>query len=311
MTLQELIDRHTLKAVQERTKVSVDNLLNLLNGDYDNLSKTNALGFLGIIEREYEVDLSAEKEKVKASVEDVRHVPQELLVTERRYKHQKNVAGGVLIFVVLLVAAGYILYLINYQNQAISFSAEEESAPAAQQVEAATEAEKQPPEKTAAVASEQNASQQEEDAQPVAAPSEPERSKGQTEPKPAPKVAQLSTRQKEENNATEPEAQKQEEEFAGIRVIKEMPMEKVVLQPEMKLWVGYVNLDSGARVQKNKENNITIDTNNTIIVTGHGRFTVGEQTYRQGERLYFRFIDGTLQELDEASFKHLNGNVLW
>ena len=66
MQLNEILEENTIKSISQKTKISEENLENLLAANFDVLKKIKALGFISILEREYNADLSALKEEVLA-----------------------------------------------------------------------------------------------------------------------------------------------------------------------------------------------------------------------------------------------------
>ncbi len=66
MQLNEILEENTIKSISQKTKISEENLENLLAANFDALKKIKALGFISILEREYNTDLSALKEEALA-----------------------------------------------------------------------------------------------------------------------------------------------------------------------------------------------------------------------------------------------------
>jgi hypothetical protein len=69
MQLSEILTENSIKSIHEKTKISEENLENLFAKKFENLIQVKTLGFLSIIEREYKVDLSAEREEALAYYE--------------------------------------------------------------------------------------------------------------------------------------------------------------------------------------------------------------------------------------------------
>lgn len=312
MTIKELIDRYGLAELNTRTRISNDNLLNLLNEDYDAVGKANGLGFLKILEREFEVDLSSEIEKLKEQAKDSTYVPKELLLTERKYKSGKKFAGGAFLFAILLGGLVYVIYLINSQNgdsgvenptqsstQPIEEIKEQVVQPAIVQ-SIAKENEKPKYEEIESI--EQNTTQSAE--QNLSLPKEDENLEKIV-------VVQDAVEQTQEQNSTqnEPNETEQEQKAEVLEVFKDIS--EVVITPRKKLWLGAINLDTKQRIQKNKSDAIVIDENNTIIVTGHGWLEIAQKEFIQGERLYFHFVNNELKRLNEKAFKELNEGRIW
>ena len=59
MQLNEILEENSIKGISQKTKISEENLENLLAKKFDSLIKTKTLGFISILEREYKADLSA------------------------------------------------------------------------------------------------------------------------------------------------------------------------------------------------------------------------------------------------------------
>jgi len=65
MQLNDILEENSVKAISQKTKISEENLENLLNKNFDAIKKIKTLGFISIIEREYNADLTALKEEAK------------------------------------------------------------------------------------------------------------------------------------------------------------------------------------------------------------------------------------------------------
>ena len=57
MRLSELLEEQSLKSISVKTMISEENIQRIISEDYSGLSKTKALGFLSILEREYNLNL--------------------------------------------------------------------------------------------------------------------------------------------------------------------------------------------------------------------------------------------------------------
>ena len=66
MGLSELLEQQDLKLVSIRTMISEENIKRIVSEDYSNLTKAKALGFLSILEREYQLDLKDVRSNAKA-----------------------------------------------------------------------------------------------------------------------------------------------------------------------------------------------------------------------------------------------------
>lgn len=92
MQLNEILEENSIKAISQKTNIPEENLQDLLNANFDTLKKIKALGFISILERDYQADLSALREEAmeyyRQNEEDSRfsvHLPLE----EGRKKRSK------------------------------------------------------------------------------------------------------------------------------------------------------------------------------------------------------------------------------
>ena len=63
MQLNEILEENSVKAISKKTNISENNLEALINDDFSELKRAKALGFISIIERDYDADLKTLKEK--------------------------------------------------------------------------------------------------------------------------------------------------------------------------------------------------------------------------------------------------------
>jgi len=62
MQLSELLEENSAKAISQKTKISEDNIEYLLKNDFSAIKKVKTLGFISILEREYDIDLGKLRE---------------------------------------------------------------------------------------------------------------------------------------------------------------------------------------------------------------------------------------------------------
>jgi len=63
MQLNEILEENTVNAISAKTNIADDNIDALIAADFDNITRVKAMGFISIIEREYNADLSALREQ--------------------------------------------------------------------------------------------------------------------------------------------------------------------------------------------------------------------------------------------------------
>ena len=63
MQLNEILEENTVKAISTKTNIAENNIEALVEADFEKIKRVKTMGFISIIEREYNADLSALKEQ--------------------------------------------------------------------------------------------------------------------------------------------------------------------------------------------------------------------------------------------------------
>jgi hypothetical protein len=71
MQLNDILEENSIRAISQKTKISEENLENLLAKRFENLKKIKTMGFISIIEREYNADLGALREDAQEYYADI------------------------------------------------------------------------------------------------------------------------------------------------------------------------------------------------------------------------------------------------
>jgi len=112
MQLNEILEEHSLKSICEKTNISEENLEALFSGEFDVLKKVKTMGFISIIEREYNADLTSLKsqalEYYNTHIDDNGIVLETAPVVEKRRGRSK-----LFVFVVLLLLGTASWYFIT------------------------------------------------------------------------------------------------------------------------------------------------------------------------------------------------------
>lgn len=127
----------------------------------------------------------------------------------------------------------------------------------------------------------------------------------------------------ETNSSSEPEnviADKKEPEVATLFALPEVKVDKtlssIVIEPRVRVWIGYINKTDNKKTQAIVNKILTLDgTKEWLIVAGHGSIDItvnGEKTkYSSPKSVRYRYKDGILKELNIQEFKELNNGRLW
>ncbi|NPA29379.1 MAG: hypothetical protein GXO33_04260 [Epsilonproteobacteria bacterium] len=292
--LETIVKEFGLKKVSERTKISERNLEKLLNREFGSLPRPQAFGFVAIIEREFGADLSAMREEMKQFYQNRPAQTGEPIFSREDLPAARRKSGGAgwLIGLVLLVFAGGGYYA--YENFFHGGQAGEARRQAPVETErnvttvVAGEAVQKP-----ATAEDADKSDQSVEA----APAEGKGDDGETvEAAPEAKVA----------------ARPQPEEPEPY-----VPLDPVIVEPTVKLWIGIIDLKSRKRRVKIVKRPFEIDSHGRkLLLTGHGRFEISDGEgniikLNDAKKHYFLIDNGVLQEIDAAAFRRYNGGKGW
>jgi len=119
MQLDDLIEEQSIESIAKKTNLAEAVVAKLFNRDFKTLSLPQALGALSIIEREYDVDLSALRQECKAYFADQK-TSESTLPGPRPIKNQKRVIPRLMVFILLAVLAyGAWYFFTEYYKQKI------------------------------------------------------------------------------------------------------------------------------------------------------------------------------------------------
>jgi cytoskeletal protein RodZ len=117
MQLSEILGNRSIKEMNEQTNISEESLEALLEGNFEVLQRAKALGFVSILEREYQVDLNSLKEEINhyfhehQSMESITlNVPQ---IEEQRGRSPLFL---VLVFGLIVFASWYFITQFNSEK---------------------------------------------------------------------------------------------------------------------------------------------------------------------------------------------------
>ncbi len=281
-----------INEVQDKTHISIFSLEAILNKSYDKLERIHFSGFITILEREYQIDLS----DLRAEYEELN--PQDLLAQPTQVNPVINVSSekkskkGWLVLSVLIVGVVLaFLFVDDYMLQGQKFS----------------------------IGNEINNSQIEEVKEKI---QNMATIKPYLEEQDAPPVSKEPVAME-----TIPKPQKSN----GIEIIQTQPIlenetiiettlgsynDQVTIIPRKKVWIGMIELPSMKKRNIVSIKELTIDdTKDWLIAFGHAEIDIKKDSellnFKGGNPIYFIYEYGTLREIDKTEFKEYNQGKLW
>lgn len=273
--------------IHERTHISRDHVQALLHESFDGFTKIHFLGFISILEREYNVDLSDLKAKGMAYFKEISSKPQRInnTVFSQGKKKKNNTLPYIILALILFGSFSYFKLIPsmdeNTQVKQIDNSLIE------------------------------NAQKNIEPA--IAISVEDSNESNETQSSEA------------ENNSSVVNAVQNIKDQAPKEEIQKVDISKSQLQevskslkiiPKTKVWMGYIEIKTNQRNQKSFEGEFDLDAKKDwLLLFGHGNIALEvdgvHQEFNSSQNIRFKYVDGKLSEISSEEFQQLNRDKKW
>jgi len=124
MQLNDILEETDVKKISQKTNISKENIVMLMDEDFASLIKAKALGFISILERDYEVDLKTLREKALAYYEkhgnDEERMVFTVPVSEENIENTKGSFNWTLVIVLGLLAYTSWYFITKYDEKTFS-----------------------------------------------------------------------------------------------------------------------------------------------------------------------------------------------
>jgi len=296
-----------LKEISDRTHIEVKHISYIVNSEFDKLNRVNTLGFIKIISREFDLDLSqwleeAEKYWDEHSVDD--DSPQ-IFIAQKPSVWPKIIYTFLTLLVLVAILYGAYLFLDKKLNFFDKSASGNDINYTYEQTPVVKEAKKN--------LLEQNITVDERDISTVDVSGNKSDEVSET----AVEDYEKNSTSVENTETAESLEKVTEDKNVMLQVSDTDKGEKAVLTPNVKLWVGVIYLDDNSRDSFLGDGNFTIDlTRDQLITTGHGNFSISfddgrVKKFNSQNPMKFMVKDGNLSEISLEKFKELNKGNLW
>lgn len=281
----ETLKRIGLKEISTKTYIDLNYLKLMVAKDFSNLQRIKTLGFVKIIQREYNIDMSdwvSEFDDYLKSVipdseerDKTNEILEEHAQTDRRKKIY--VAVSVLLFIALIAFAYAFFHGRNnyaqdvFDNQNITYA---DSFSDIDFIEPATEN----------ITTETDVAQESD----------------------ATKTDTVDTNSSGVANVT-----------TEISALPPAIQGDVYIIPNIELWVGIIDIQTSEKKTHLIKKGLNINTSKEqLVITGHGDFTLksdngSSQSFNTKKRVFMHIKDGAVNLIDESEFISLNNGVVW
>jgi hypothetical protein len=116
MQLSDILEEHSLKNISKKTNISEENIENLLEKRFENIERVKTMGFISIIEREFNADLATLRSEAQAYYAE-QDTDESGIIVSGMLIEQKRGKSKWLIFVVLLLLAYASWYFVTQYDK--------------------------------------------------------------------------------------------------------------------------------------------------------------------------------------------------
>ncbi len=371
MQLNELVESESIQAISHKTNITEEHIEQLLEERFESIERPKALGFISIIEREYDLDLSKLREKAleyyNAHQQEYGVVFSDITTAEKEQKSK----GVLWVAPLLLVGISWYFYTLyerdhtlvhlpfgeqnktqveRASNAVISQSTTKEAphpestpphvtttqAPTAERsstTEAPTPTEKsttaEKSRKVEELASTQSTTTKEPAKEmsattPVSKPEAPVAKEPMPEPSQSATVPTTDSVAQEDHNSSEhnttsdkKSSSESTEATEAQRATPTTAIEKIVIIPRKRVWVGIINPKRHTRKNRTLTKAFEVDVRQGpwLLVTSAAPFSakVGEKRtlFSNGKSHYLKLDSRGIQELTKAQYRALGGYPKW
>lgn len=313
MTLKELLEEQSVKAISKKTNISEENIERMIAEDFAALAKPKALGFISIFERDLGVNLQSTREKAYAYYEEHSDESKVNIALPRiEEKRGRSKLFLLLMLGLLAYASWYFFTKFDKKMLGTMLPFTEEKVPAvnAPSVNDAVNAtvDKVDKEEEASLSITNALTRTQEDAAGVqtdivVASLDPNETQ-----QPMPQ-AEIEAVQKLDVNAVV-----QNDISVATPAIS---VTQIVLKPQKRLWFGLIDIASGKRDNYTISDKFMIDVKEKswLVATSSAAFSFINkeeiQEYNDAQEHYFKVSKAGVESLNKAEYITLGGYRKW
>jgi len=307
-----ILEEIGLKKVSNKTHIEVKHLVYMINSEFDKLDKTSTVGFVKILSREYNLDLTDWLNEAQRywSENKKEYSGPKIFIVQKRQSFLKTIFMLLSMVVLVAILYGAYMFLNNkldfFENPLIKKDANYtyEETPVVNEAKESLDINTTQNDENSTIVADENGVVDENDSDILPAQSVD--------------VADEVMDTKESNSSV-----KIASEDSNLSVSDVNKTDKNMLNtsddfisPKTKLWIGVIYLDNFKRKSYLGDENFTIDASrDQLITTGHGNFVLHfnaetkEFPPQKPVKLYIK--DGEISVITDKKFQELNRGSIW
>jgi len=341
MQLSDLMEKKSIKEINQKTNIAEENIQKLIEGDFEGLKRVQVLGFISILERTYALDLSEFRTEVlEYFVHDKQEDDSLFELTFLENKRKKSKLIPLLMLVAIIGYASWYFftqydrsYLNEYLHQDTRDhlkgldNPSEKPSPVANSVKQVYSQEghqvfkkeeiPQEPQKASAILRGdkeqwQDINRTSKEVTETITKSDTSKMNIELESQPGNtevKVVQSDLLPKSEGGTQPIET--------PSHIAQEKQIDHVMIKPKERLWFGLVDMESQERKQYTVSESFDIDVRNRrwLVATSSAPFTMEagavNRSYNDAKEHYFKLDKGGVEVLTKQEYVNLGGYPQW
>ena len=276
--------------IHEDTHIPLSYVQSVIHASFEGLTKIQFLGFISILEREYDIDLSTLKAKGTSYFEEEEPAsPKVFVVTEK-----KRNFTGLYVFVVLLIFSLAIYATFEYKKEKVTAE----------------------PLNNHAIIDAQKKISVKDEAIATVNPLEENLTKELNTSEEVNSSIKNSFKQEKKDKVSSLQPIVVKEEVIVPKKEGHKKVHSFVIKPRSRVWIGYINLTDKKKRQAIVKHSLTLDASKKwLIAAGHGNVNIvldGKlKRYSASKSVRYLYENGSLKKLSITEFKRLNNGRLW
>lgn len=324
----KVLEEIGLKKISDETHIEVKYLKYMVDMQYDKLNRINTLGFIKILSREYNLDLSQWVADFEEYWQENRKDGQEdglFIVVENKGGGKKLLYFILLVIVLVLGSFAYSVFKDSLPFGSVAQDDKTTSYYSSQSVEetketlfALQEEKKEVEPVGVPVMNEANTTESNESSMTY----QEADFNGSTQLENQDTNSEIAIEPQESNRSTVVVQESNVSELTQNEVVvqdesnEQRFEQEALIKPNSELWIGVIYLDTFKRRSYLGEDIYALDlSREQIITTGHGSFDVQvgdtNQSYNRQTPIRFLVRDGNVNEISWDTFKMLNKGNAW
>ena len=312
MTLNEILEEQSVKAISKKTNISEENIERIMAEDFSSLAKAKALGFISIFERDYHADLKVLKEKALTYYED--HAEEESIsIALPRVEEKKGRSKWFPLLMLGLLAYASWYFFTQFDKKMLGtilpFTEDKVEMTVPENVENPLKSiqDKAEEEESLSITNALTATQTD------ATGAQTDIIVASIDPSEVVKVPEVVT-------VTQEEVKSDAQSVAVptvVAVVASAEVETIVLMPEYRLWFGMIDMNTGQRdhFSISKKYEIDVKGKSWLIATSSAPFSfINEnetQEFNDAKEHYFKVSQEGVESLSKAEYVSQGGYRKW